>query len=41
MDTYLYGLLGETEGQAGPGSEQLDLVVVDPVHCKGVGLDDL
>jgi len=29
---------GETQGQAGRGS---DLAVYAPVHCRGVGLDDL
>jgi len=29
------------EGQVGWGSEQADLVKDVPVHCKGVGLDDL
>jgi len=27
-------------GQAGPGSEQPDLAVDVPVHCRGVVLDD-
>ena len=27
--------------KAGPGSEQPDLAVDVPVHCKGIGLDDL
>jgi len=29
------------QGQAGTGSEQLDLTVGVPVHCRGVGLYDL
>ena len=32
---------GDTRGQAGWGSEQLDLAVDVPVDCRGVGLDDL
>ena len=32
---------GDTQGQAGQGSEQLDLAVGVPVHFRGVGLDDL
>ena len=31
---------GDTQGQAGWGAEQPDLAVGDPVHCRGVGLDD-
>jgi len=31
----------ETLSQAGCGSEQPDLAVVVPVHCRGVELDDL
>ena len=31
---------GDVQGQAGQGSEQSDLDVVFPVHCRGVGLDD-
>jgi len=31
----------DIQGQAGQGSEQPDLAVRVPVHCKGVGLDDL
>ena len=31
----------ETFRQAGPGSEQPDLAVDVPVHCRGDGLDDL
>ena len=34
-------VLGVTQGQAGTVSEQLDLAVGVPVHCRGVGLDDL
>mgnify|MGYP001855345563 CR=1 FL=1 len=32
---------GHIQGQAEPGSENLDLPVGVPVHCSGVGLDDL
>ena len=32
---------GDTQGQAGRGSEQPDLAVGVPVPCRGVGLDDL
>jgi len=32
---------GNTQGQAGWGSEQPDLAVGVPVHCRGVGLGDL
>ena len=32
---------GDIQGQAGQGSEQSDLSVGVPVHCRGVGLDDL
>ena len=32
---------GDTQGQAGGGSEQPDVAVYVPVHCRGVGLDDL
>ena len=32
---------GNVQGQVGRGSEQPDLVVDVPAHCKGVGLDDL
>ena len=28
-------------GGVGPGSEQSDLAVGAPVHCRRVGLDDL
>ena len=31
----------DIQGQAGQGSEQPDLAVRVPVHCKGVGLEDL
>ena len=34
-------VLGNTQGQAGPGSEQPDRAVGVPVHCRGVGLVDL
>ena len=34
-------ILGDIQGQTGPGSEQLDLPVDVPVHCEGVGVDDL
>ena len=30
----------DIQGQAGQGSEQLDLDVEVPAHCRGVGLDD-
>lgn len=29
------------QGHAGPGSEQVDLVVDVPVSCRGTGLDDI
>jgi len=32
---------GDIQGQAGQGSEFLDVAVGVPVHCRGVGLDDL
>jgi len=32
---------GDIEDQADPGPEQADLSVDVPVHCRGVGLDDL
>ena len=32
---------GNTQGQAGRGSEQPDLVEGVPAHCRGVGLDGL
>ena len=31
---------GDIQGQAGWGSEQPDLPVGVPVHCRGVGPDD-
>ena len=31
----------DIQGQDGLGSEQLDLAVGVPVHCRGVGLEDL
>jgi len=31
----------DTHGQAGQGSEQPDLAVGVPGHCRGVGLGDL
>ena len=34
-------VLGDTQGQAGWGSEQPGLAVGVPGHCWGVGLDDL
>jgi len=34
-------VLRDIQGQAGPGSEQSDLAVDVPVHCRVVGLDDL
>jgi len=34
-------LLGDIQGQTGQGSEQPDLAVDVPVHCRGVGLDGL
>jgi len=34
-------VLGNTQGKAGPGSEQTNLDVDVPVHCSGVGLHDL
>jgi len=33
--------LENVEGRVGWGSEQPDLVVDVPAHCRGVGLDDL
>ena len=36
-----YPILGDIQGQARPGSEQPDLAVGVPVHCRGVRLDDL
>ena len=32
---------GDFQGQVRPGSEQPDLAVDVPVHCRGVGLDGL
>ena len=32
---------GDIQGQAGPVSEQPDLAVHLPAHCRGVGIDDL
>jgi len=32
---------GDAQGQAGWGFEHPDLAVGVPVHCRGVGLDDL
>ena len=32
---------GDIQCQAGQGSEQPDLTVGVPTHCRGVGLDDL
>lgn len=32
---------GNIQGQAEPGSENLDLAVGFPVHCSGVELDGL
>jgi len=29
------------QGQTGQGSEQPDVAVGVPAHCRGVGLDDL
>ena len=34
-------VLGDIQGQAGPDSWQPDLAVGVPVHCQGVGRDDL
>ncbi len=34
-------IAGDIQSQAEPGSEQPDLAVDIPVHCMGVGLDDL
>ena len=36
-----YPVSGGVQGQAGQGSEQPDLAVSVPVHCRGVVLDDL
>jgi len=35
------GLPEEIQAQAGGGSEQPNLTVGVPVHCRGVGLDGL
>ena len=32
---------GDIQGQAGWGSEQPDVAIGVPVHCRAVGLDDL
>ena len=32
---------GDTQGEAGWGSEHPDVAVDVPVHCRGVGLDGL
>jgi len=32
---------GNIQGRVGQDSEQLDLLVDVPAHCRGVGLDDL
>jgi len=32
---------GDIQGQAEQGSEQPDIAVGVPVHCRGVGLDGL
>jgi len=32
---------GDIQGQAGQALEQSDVAVGVPVHCRGVGLDDL
>ena len=32
---------GDIQCQAGPGSEQPNLAIGVPVHCRGLGLDDL
>jgi len=32
---------GDVQGQAGSGSEQPDIAVDVPVHCRRVGLNDL
>jgi len=34
-------ILGDIKAQAGWGSEHSDLAVGIPVHCRGVGPDDL
>ena len=34
-------IFGEIQGQAKRGSEQANLSVDVPVHCRGVGLDGL
>ena len=36
-----YPIPGNTQGQVGRGSEQPDLAVGVPVHCREVGPDDL
>jgi len=36
-----YSIPGNIQGQTGQGSEQPDLVVDVPAHCRGVGLADL
>ena len=32
---------GDNQGQAGWVSKQPDVAIDNPVHCRGVGLDDL
>ena len=36
-----YPVHADIQGQAGWDSEQCDLAVGVPVHCRGVGIDDL
>ena len=35
-----FPILGDIQGQTGLGSEQPDLTVDVPIHCRGVRLDD-
>jgi len=34
-------ITGDAQGLAGQGSEQPDVAVGVPAHCRGLGLDDL
>jgi len=36
-----YSVLGDIQGQAGPGSERPDVAIHVSVHCRIVGLDDI
>jgi len=37
---WLMAIIGEIQGQAGPGPEQHGLAVDVPVHCRRVGPDN-